>query len=222
MMREQVKKELVRPAATRFGTAYLTLQSMYELKEPLQAMFTSSDWYRSTYGKTSEGKQVRKIVLDEARFWESVAYAIKTTRPLFKVLRMTDSERTPPMGFLYASMDQAKEEIKASLDNELGAYNEIIQIIESKWENQMARPLHAAACMLNPRYNYDTTWQPPLRMRNVIYDAMDRLVPELAEQERVDMQLIEFKAKRGVFGREVAKSTALKHAPGKYTIRSLQ
>ncbi|MFS7958539.1 hypothetical protein Hanom_Chr07g00679851 [Helianthus anomalus] len=32
-------KDLLRPAATRFATTFLTLESVYELKEPLQQMF---------------------------------------------------------------------------------------------------------------------------------------------------------------------------------------
>ncbi|XP_042401412.1 uncharacterized protein LOC121991481 [Zingiber officinale] len=37
-------KEILRPAVTRFATSFLTLQSMYKVKRPLEQMFASEDW----------------------------------------------------------------------------------------------------------------------------------------------------------------------------------
>lgn len=44
-------KELVRPAVTRFATAFLTLQSLFKQKDGLVAMFTSEKWKESAYEK---------------------------------------------------------------------------------------------------------------------------------------------------------------------------
>jgi hypothetical protein len=74
LMRQHAKKDLVRPAATRFATAYLTLQSMIDLKQPLEAMFTCTEWASSRYATTKEGENAKKTILD-SRFWKSVSYA---------------------------------------------------------------------------------------------------------------------------------------------------
>jgi hypothetical protein len=215
MMRDHCPKEIVRPTATRFGTAYLTLQSMYDLKQPLQSMFTGAAWTRSTYSKTAEGKEARKIVLDDERFWAAVSYAIKTTRPLFKVLRMVDSEKMPAMGFLYVGMEKAKKEIMASLDNEVGAYTEILSIIDAKWEAQMHKPLHAAAACLNPHLHYDPTWRADTKVKGMLYDAIEKLVPTLDERIQVDLGLDDWRGKNGKFGKELAYATAQKRSPGR-------
>ncbi|RVW92979.1 hypothetical protein CK203_032771 [Vitis vinifera] len=44
--------ELIRPAITRFATAFLTLQSIYKQKQALIAMFSSEKWCSSTWAKS--------------------------------------------------------------------------------------------------------------------------------------------------------------------------
>ncbi|KAI0530703.1 hypothetical protein KFK09_000251 [Dendrobium nobile] len=92
LMRKFTDKEIIRPAVTRFATAYLTLQRFKELRQPLEAMFASEEWDKSSWAKKQEGKQVKKIVMKDDLFWRSTNYALKTTGSLVKVLRMVDGE----------------------------------------------------------------------------------------------------------------------------------
>ncbi|RVW85517.1 hypothetical protein CK203_044114 [Vitis vinifera] len=46
--------EFLRPAITRFATAFLTLQSLYKQKQALIAMFSSEKWCSSTWAKKVE------------------------------------------------------------------------------------------------------------------------------------------------------------------------
>jgi len=62
-MRKFCTKELIRPAPTRFATAYLTLQSMFEMKQGLEQMFTSKEWEGCTLSKKSEGREIKRIIL---------------------------------------------------------------------------------------------------------------------------------------------------------------
>ncbi|KAK2637669.1 hypothetical protein Ddye_025464 [Dipteronia dyeriana] len=127
LIREHTKHELIHPATIRFATSYLTLQSMYESKHSnhaLELMYVSKKWKSSIFSKKKEGKEVRNIVLQDKRFWPSVVYAIKTTQPLVKVLRLVDGYE-PALGFLYGAMDEAKEEISKNLKGDLGVYKEI-------------------------------------------------------------------------------------------------
>lgn len=43
-MRKFTNKELVCTVVTRFAITFLTLESMMQSKQPLEAMFTSTDW----------------------------------------------------------------------------------------------------------------------------------------------------------------------------------
>jgi len=82
----------------------MTSQSIYQLRQPLEAMFTSEKWTKSNYANKAYGKEVRKIILMDNNFWPSLVYAIKTTRPLIEVLRLVDGDKEFAMGFLYNAM----------------------------------------------------------------------------------------------------------------------
>ncbi|XP_052621725.1 uncharacterized protein LOC111887896 [Lactuca sativa] len=139
LSRKILKKDLLRPAATRFATAFLTIQSIYESKQNLQQMFVSNEWGASSWAKKPDGREIKKIIMDERNFWPSVVYSMKTTMPLVQVLRLVDGEQTPAMGFIYGAMDECKEKIAKNLDNNLASYKEIWDIIDKKWELQMHR-----------------------------------------------------------------------------------
>jgi hypothetical protein len=47
----------VRPAATRFATAFLTLRSIHKHKDPLRALFSGDVFTRSKVSKTEAGKK---------------------------------------------------------------------------------------------------------------------------------------------------------------------
>ena len=92
MMRSFTKNsELLCPAITRFVTTYLTLQSLYKQKQPLQAMFSSEKWASSSWARKVEGVKARATVLFDPKFWPNVVFCIKSTIPLVSVLREIDS-----------------------------------------------------------------------------------------------------------------------------------
>lgn len=214
LMRDHTNRELIRPAATRFATSYLTLQSIFNLKDSLERMFTSQAWSKHYLSRTDEGKKVKNIILRDKYFWPSIAYAIKTTKPLVSVLRMTDSEKMPGMGFIYGSMDQAKEAIAKAFGGEEAAYKEIWEIIDNKWEFQMHRHLHAAAYFLNPHYHYehDVSTHPEIKLG--LFTCLAKLFPDPKVQEKIDLQMDHFHLQKGLFGFAAAKSTTKKRSPG--------
>ncbi|CAH1445099.1 unnamed protein product [Lactuca virosa] len=119
------KKDLLRPAATRFATAFLTLESMYELKQPLQQMFVSTEWSNCAWAKNSDGIVFKKIVMDEVYFWPSVVYSMKTTKPMVHVLRLVNGEKESAMAYIYGAMDECKEKIAINFDGDVASYKEI-------------------------------------------------------------------------------------------------
>ncbi|KAJ9552901.1 hypothetical protein OSB04_016946 [Centaurea solstitialis] len=110
------KRELVRPAVTRFATAYITLRSIQVQKENLRKMFTSDEWRLSKYSQEQGAKRVASFVLMPT-FWSSIVWILKMTGPLVKVLRLVDGEKKPAMGYIYEAMDRAKEAIAKSFNN---------------------------------------------------------------------------------------------------------
>jgi hypothetical protein len=117
-LREFTKgRELIRPAITRFATAYLTLGCLHELKGALVNMFSSNKWRGSKFAATKEGKEIQQIVLDSRSFWPNVALCLKAALPLIRVIRLVDSDEKPAMPFIFDEMSRAKEQIKQNFSN---------------------------------------------------------------------------------------------------------
>ena len=187
---------------------------MYGLKESLEQMFTSKEWNEIIFSKKSEGKDAKKIIFND-RFWTCVGYALKTTKPLVHVLRMTDGEKFLCMRFIYGAMDRTKEEIAKNLGNEAGAYKEIWKIIDDRWEPQLHRQLHAAAYFLNPHMQYANN--PPSKhpeIRHGFILCLSKLLANPEDQYAADIQADTFLNKQGLFGLTIAKHTVFNRSPG--------
>jgi len=114
MLRHFTKgRDLIRIAATRFATAYLTLRCFNYHKIQLMTMFISKQWSSCRFARIEEGKRIQNCVLDN-RFWHDVTICIKTAYPLIKVLRLVDSDKKPAISFIYKAMDEAKEKIQVN------------------------------------------------------------------------------------------------------------
>jgi len=105
--------DLVRPAATRFATSFLTLKSLHKHKDALKALFVSETWTGNKLAKTKAGLDVHDIVLS-TQFWNSVEDCLRASAPLLIVLRVVDGDEKPAMPEVQALMDQAKERISQS------------------------------------------------------------------------------------------------------------
>jgi hypothetical protein len=55
--------DLVKPAATRFATTFLTLRSLYKHRDALKSLFLSEAWTRNRLAQTKAGEEVHNIVL---------------------------------------------------------------------------------------------------------------------------------------------------------------
>ncbi|XP_016168558.1 uncharacterized protein LOC107611111 [Arachis ipaensis] len=130
MLRNFTKgKDLVRPGATRFATAYLTLTCLHDNKGPLMTMFTSADWKTTKVASTPEGIRVQNMALD-SRLWKNIVICLKAAAPLITVLCLVDSDEKPAMGFIFEGMRNAKETIKTNFDCVKKSYEPIWEIID--------------------------------------------------------------------------------------------
>jgi len=105
-------------------------------------MIVSDEWKVSKWAKDAGGKKITATFLQE-RFWRNIMYALKLTGPLVKVLRIVDGDKKPAKGYIYESMNRAKEAIAASFRNKYVEYQKAFKIIDKRWECQLHRPLHA-------------------------------------------------------------------------------
>ncbi|XP_059658517.1 uncharacterized protein LOC132304822 [Cornus florida] len=198
------KKELLRPAKTRFATCFITLSSIHKQNNNLIKMFTSEEWNRSKWAKEEAGKRVASYVLMPS-FWNNIVFSLKVSGPLIPVLRLVDGERKPPMGYIFAAMDMAKEAIAKSFGGVEDKYSDIFEIIDKRWNVQLHRPLHAAGYYLNPEYFYSNPKiEEDEEIAKGLYACIARLVPDVKDQDKITEELSLYSKAEGLFGNPFA------------------
>ncbi|XP_059627526.1 uncharacterized protein LOC132270366 [Cornus florida] len=206
-------KELLRPAMTRFATSFITLSSIHHQKDCLKKMFTSQEWISSKWAKEIEGKNVAQIVLMPT-FWTSIVYSLKVASPLVRVLKLVDGERRPPMGYIYEVMERAKEAIAKAFGGNEEKYKDIFKIIDTRWNIQLHRPLHAAGHFLNPEYFYSNpNIEQVEEVMGGLYQCIERLVPTTEEQDKISLELSRYMKANGLFGSSIAVRQRKSRAP---------
>ena len=88
---------MLRPAKTRFATAFITLSRINEQRNNLRKMFTISDLIDSKWANEQKGKNVANIIFMSS-FWNTVVFCLKVSSPLVRVFRLVDGEKRPLMG----------------------------------------------------------------------------------------------------------------------------
>nr|CAN83296.1 hypothetical protein VITISV_008290 [Vitis vinifera] len=214
MRRFTGQRELLRPAKTRFATAFITLSQLHEQKNNLRKMFTSSDWSDSKWAKEQKGKTIANIVLMPS-FWNTIVFCLKVSGPLVRVLRLVDGEKKAPMGYIYEAMNRAKDTIVRSFNGNEEKYKEIFNIIDKRWEIQLHRPFHAAGYFLNLEFFYD---KPELEHDAEIMSDLYKciLTRDPAKQEKVVAEVCLFTNAQGLFGNELVVRTRKTRAPAEW------
>ncbi|MFQ6663081.1 hypothetical protein Gotur_030722 [Gossypium turneri] len=129
--------------------------------------------------------EAKKIVLGKD-FWKKANGLIKVYEPLVKVLRLTDGDEKPTMGFIYEAIDRAKQAIQ----QDCRYFTENKKIIDNRW-NFMDFDLHSAGYFLNPQFQFGVE-----HSENVVIETLEgtrsvieRLEPSLDTQFRMVNQI---------------------------------
>ena len=121
------------------------------------------------------------------------------------------------MGYIYEAMDRAKEAIAKSFNGNESKYSEVFKKIDSRWECQLHRPLHAAGHFLNPEYFYDNSEiEQCEEVSNGLYECILRLEPVVAKQDKIMEELTSYKQAQGLFGNPLAIRHRKTKAPAEW------
>lgn len=220
-MREHTNgHDLVRPGATRFATAFLTLSCLRKFKQELQRLFVSQDWFDSKLCKTEAGKKIYELI-HAVKFWEAVEDCIRASQPLLVVLRIADGDEKPAMTELAAAMGEAKRRIKQVLAHKSTLCKKIIDIIESRWERQMETPLYGAALFLNPGKYFDIKKNDVVysgKLREDFNDVLEKLVLDDTMRSKILLDADMYDEDRGPFAREMVIRERSNRIPRKYIV----
>ncbi|XP_019238143.1 PREDICTED: uncharacterized protein LOC109218243 isoform X2 [Nicotiana attenuata] len=194
--------DLVDLGVTRSATDFLTLKRMVNIKHNLQSMVTSVEWMESPHSKKPEGFAVLDYISNQS-FWSTCSLITRLTDPILRLLRIVCSEERPAMAYVYAGLYRAKETIKSELVNKKD-YLVYWNIIDHRWEPLQRHPLHAAGFYLNPKFFYTTEEELGLHIRSLLYDCIEKLVPDPKIQDKIGKETTSYHNGAGDFGRKMA------------------
>lgn len=208
----------MRPAATRFATAFLTLQSLWRHRISLKGLFVTDDWNRSKLSSTEIGKNVCETVLAN-RFWNAVENCIRASQPLIVVLRIVDGDEKPTMPEVTAAMDLAKKKINDSLENKTSLLRKVITIIERRWKSQMEQKLYGAALFLNPNRFFKirrTKIGYASRLRTMFNDMLENMIIADDKQAKISNQADDYENMQRGFSSQLAIKQQKDKSPSKH------
>ncbi|XP_070671677.1 uncharacterized protein [Malus domestica] len=211
-MREFCRGEIIRPATTRFATNYIALNSLLKKKAGLKQLFTSDDWANHNFSRSNTGRMVESIVLDHA-FWSQTEHVCQVFEPLYKVLRIVDTEVYPTMGAVYELMRVVKDE----LERKHGA-RWVVKIIEDRWYKTLYHDLHAAAYYLNPRYQYRPGVGDDGNLIRAVHNVYNKLDPASPAVGQFGNELTWFKDARRTFGEPTSVAARTNMSPTEWWI----
>ncbi|KAL8488293.1 hypothetical protein ACS0TY_024535 [Phlomoides rotata] len=144
--------EIVTPGATRFGTNFIALKSLYDHKEHLEALVICPNYKK--FLKTEKGRGVKDTVFNQ-RFWNNYMIVVKIMEPLMRLLRICDTDEKPSLGYVYEGLSRAIRGTKEIFNNQESKYKPFVDIINKRWDKMLRKRLHAAAYWLNHAFQYD-------------------------------------------------------------------
>ncbi|KAK6136216.1 hypothetical protein DH2020_030048 [Rehmannia glutinosa] len=155
LLRDQIDgRTLVEPSKIRSAQPYLILDNIVFEEENLKKMFLSSDFKSKMLTSTMEGKQVADLVADRS-FWSGASMTVKGVIPLVRVIDWMNKKNKEQIGYIYETIDQAKEMIKKGF-NKKSPYEQFWKAIDEVWDEFLYSPLHSACYYLNPNLFYST------------------------------------------------------------------
>jgi hypothetical protein len=126
---------------------------MWKQRQRLKAFFVSNEWCESKLKNTEVGNA---RVCHSVAFWQAVEDRIGASQPILIFLKIVDDDERPAMAEMWATMDHAKKSIKKALEHKERIMDEVISIIDKRWNSQMDTNLYRATWFLNSNKFFET------------------------------------------------------------------
>ncbi|CAI5968476.1 unnamed protein product [Closterium sp. NIES-64] len=147
--------QALKPAGTRFGTQYIVVSRLCELRQSLAQMVVSDVWKGWAVGdRKKSADKFASQVLDDA-WWRTAEFFSKLMKLPFMAMRKTDGDAKGMMGRMYDVMLQLTEDVGTVVeeDEEQLSYSDKVNIrrlLKNRWDDSLACPMHVAGRILNP------------------------------------------------------------------------
>ncbi|CAI7821798.1 unnamed protein product [Closterium sp. NIES-53] len=149
-------KQVLKPAGTRFGTQFIAVQRLCEVRSALTQMVLSPQWQAWAKGRKPPVEPFATMIMD-AVWWKGAEFFVALLKIPFVVMCKTDSTAKGMMGRMYDLMLQLTEDINAKLEEEEAGLvlssserTEVTNIVQKRWDHSMACAMHVVGRILNP------------------------------------------------------------------------
>lgn len=190
---------LIKPTASKMAAPFVTLENILLQEDSLHEMFTSSDWKTSIWATTDEGKRVTQLVSKQS-FWHEARKVLSATIPLVRALDLINEGDNQSIGYIYETLDQAKETISDEFENKESEFMPFWEVIDDVWDNRLHSHLHAAAYVLNPLYFYSTGYASDPELTCGLMCSAVRVTGSKQFEDNISSQLLPYQARIGKFG----------------------
>ncbi|CAI7934514.1 unnamed protein product [Closterium sp. NIES-54] len=154
VLRKEKALQILTPAGTRFGTNYIALERLQEVRKTLDKLVLSEDWEEYVKGKPKM-KDAWDTIIDK-EFWARVGTVLDVLRPVYKLLRNVDGNQEV-MGKIYDKMfvleDAVKEACKELTEEEK---EDVTDIVRNRWNNDINCALYVVGRILYPPNQYES------------------------------------------------------------------
>jgi hypothetical protein len=123
MMRKAIGGELVKWNATRFGTNYMFLDSIYQRRQGFMQWMASPEFQNSKWAHTEEGRFAH-FRLSNMDWWDGLKYIIDTVQPVYKLLRFAGREKKPNLCDVVYQYQLCKHEMESFFGNNVSMWKQ--------------------------------------------------------------------------------------------------
>ncbi|TKC13318.1 DUF domain-containing protein [Robertmurraya kyonggiensis] len=235
MMRQAIGGELVKWCATRFGTNYMFLDSMYRKRDRFMQWMASPEFLQSKWANSNMGRFTHTR-FSSLQWCEGMKFVIDSVQPIYSLLRFADQDKRPNMCEVCHNVQSVRNEMQSFFGRNVSMYEEYIRIYNARLKDIfydtyvvpgktdsadceqkfiLSRSIHLmlirgtfyfAASVLNPRYAY--TFIPSPEMWSTLKDAFQRMTDiSSAVQALQEAEL--FRQRRGDFATQLAQQMVL-------------
>ncbi|XP_062217237.1 uncharacterized protein LOC133917347 [Phragmites australis] len=208
MMREQIGGELVRWNATRFGTVFIFLESFWDRQDKFKAWMVSGEWTNSAW-RDEEDHEFTYDCLTNRRWWSDMELVLKAVTPIYYVLRFADQQKSASISGFLPKMLKVIDGIHATLSNKEELRDRIMEVINTRLRYLLNETLMAAAAALDPEALYRSKLVKKSSSRHAVTLALKKIASSSSKASIAIDQFAFFSAKRGLFGGEEARRSAL-------------
>ncbi|CAI5462001.1 unnamed protein product [Closterium sp. Yama58-4] len=147
--------QALKPAGTRFGTQYIIVSRLCQLRKGLTQMVVSDLWKDWAVGTRKPSADAFAALILDAAWWKTAEFFCKMMQLPYKVMRETDGKAKGMMGRIYDVMLQLTvelEELVEADEEQLSKTDkaQIRKILKNRWDGSLACALHVVGRILNP------------------------------------------------------------------------